>query len=182
MNEEKIERLLQSKNWSELTEDEKALVSQMIGGEEMFASMKKVDTALAALPKYEIRASHKIQSALQQSMRKKHASNSFFAEIFAFRVPAYASAIIAVILSAGIWLLLPAKEKNTITYVTKTERDTVFVTSKPDTILVTKVLYLARQEKKEIQSIEKQEAPTVAASVTMKEKEYLDNLLVSGSR
>jgi hypothetical protein len=183
--EDKLENLLQSKTWSELTDDERQFILAKLGNEEVFTSFRKVDLALNRFSKSKINPRADTLRALRNTVREQKQSKSALSAIFNFKIPAYAAVLALIAISLGSWFFLSSNQKNNITYLTRIQRDTVFLKSQPDTVTITKVHYRTRTVRLDpviVNSVPEHQAESeIPVSVSMKEKEALDNLLVSGT-
>jgi hypothetical protein len=182
-NEEKIELLLAHKDFKDLTPKEREFVIEMLGDEATFLAMKKTDKLLANNPKDSLEPDAKILSGLQTKMRTQRAQTSLFNKVLLFNMPAAASFSLVVLSVFISWLIFSKHTEQRITYVNVVQKDTVRIISK-DTVFITKTVF---RKSKAISS----KKPTIipadskvyepAVSVSMKDKEALETLLVSGT-
>jgi hypothetical protein len=188
---EQFEQLLQHRSFKELNAGELLLAKRFITTEEEYESLRRVTQQLHAV------AGHDKESGLTPDphiwKRIKH-TNALSAQkqsgYFWMRttMPVYATVVLLVIVGSLCWYGGSiASAANTIATQPTLVKDTVFMASKPDTIVREKIIYAKRE------IILTSTAPTTTAStqqtetaiptkgVTMKEKEELEELLVSGS-
>lgn len=179
---EEIEILLETKNWSDLTEHERSFVLTEIKDEREYNQLRTFHF-LSSDTETQLTANPAILKSLQKKFRTHHGKESFIRELIFYPVPGWATVVLFGLLVGGYLISNTTRPVKSITKV-ETITDTVFVASKPDTILiekpVTRVVYKYLQTK----------APVVMATkhddggpsgVSMKDKEELDGLLVSGT-
>jgi hypothetical protein len=184
--EDKLEELIQSKTWHELTEDEKQFVLETLGSKATFEAFKKTDLAISGLAKAEIVPGPKVLPSLKRKFSNVHQHEQLLDRIVFFRIPAYA---VAAIVAITILITWHSKQSPSVVQVAATQiaqRDTVFLPSPPDTVFVPKVIYRYKDHATKtplitvVKNTDRTET-TSGVGVNMKEKEELDNLLVSGS-
>jgi hypothetical protein len=184
--EEKFDELLVAKEWSELTQQEKDFALTVVASAEEYASMRKVTLALLASPKAEISPAKTVLPKVLSRLKSSDAQTSLLERILGYRMPALL-AVALVILAAAItaFALSPTAGENRLTVapaekiIVKT--DTVYVERRPDTVYVNRVVYkyiATGKPSAVLTSATTEEAP--AQGVTMKEKEELQGLLVTG--
>jgi hypothetical protein len=182
-----LELLIHSKQWDELTAQEKDLVIEELGSEEQFLAMKSLDASL----KTSINTSHlpneNILPLLKQRMRMKHKTELAFHDIFNFKIPGLAFIIFVCLFSFAGWWVGKNSSFVKITEAPLIKMDTVYLTSTPDTVVVDRIVYRYIQKnrsyQKQILSVANTgtQVEVQNIGINMKEKEELDNLLVSGS-
>lgn len=187
-NEDELENIIRQKDFASLTEEEKALVLQSIGSEEEYEAIRKIELAMAdPRLRSNLEPDVKTLHALQGRMKKQPAAFEW-GTIFQVKVPAYAAVLGLIMISIFIYAVRPAAE---VRYVTQEKVnapvvrvDTVFVT-KTDTIVRNRVVYrqvnLATSHPAVDPTTLVHQKQTVGSGVSMKEKEELNKLLVSGS-
>jgi hypothetical protein len=186
MNElDKLERLLQDKNFAALTTEEKTWVSQWIESEIEYENIRRSESKIR---QHFINTAEFIPEAnglneLKATLRKRTNQSMNWWQV---KVPAWSTVLVALCFGVGGWWLTslrnqpitqPQEVLSTIVY------DTVYVATKPDTVFVQQVIYkehpvLLTKSVKQVDN--KSKAPS--NGINMKEKEELENLLVSGSR
>lgn len=184
---EKLEELLSSKTFDELTLSEKELVLNELGSEEQYEAMRKIGVTLVKRTAG-LSPDPKILKSLQHYMHGQQ--NGFtLAGAFTFRMPVYASVLLIILFSiaAGVISRKTMPVPNSPVTVVKT--DTVYLTTKADTIFQERVIYRYAKLKKSFpqqlnQTVQAEplQQQTQITGVNMKESEALEKLLVSGSR
>jgi hypothetical protein len=182
--EDRLEQLIQAKTWNELTEEEKKMLAADIASEAEYNAFRKVTLTLAKTSRADINPHPMILKDLKARFRAQHQPSGTFASILLFKVPAYAAiALVAVALSL-LWSIL-RMERNNIQPMAEVimKTDTVYVKSAPDTVYVNQVVYRYIQRPAPDENLFKivNQPNENEVGVSMKEKEELENLLVSGS-
>jgi hypothetical protein len=188
MDIDRLDNLLGSKTWNELTAEEKTFVIEELGSEEQYNALRKVSLALVHTPKADLSPDPSIEKALKKKLKEKHSTATLWQSVFQFKVPAFASALLLILTAASSWhfgnkFSTQTEPAPRIVHVT----DTVYVKSAADTVIVERVQYRYIQTKQEpdhafsIVNQVKQASTEDAKGINMKEKEELDNFLVSGS-
>jgi hypothetical protein len=180
--EQKLERLLEEKSFDQLTHDEKEVVLQEFGSEEQYRLARKIGPALVKL-KTGLSPDPWILASLQDQV-KIHRRPSLWAGFFQARVPAYVMAGVCLAIVVMMWWLKPVPEPAPVSV--RRVRDTVYVASAPDTVYRRKIVYRYRYVTVAAPtpapaSARVAEPVAESAGVTMKDKEELEKLLVSGS-
>jgi hypothetical protein len=183
--EDRLERLIQSKAWSDLLEGEKEFVLQELGSEASYHAFRKTHLAMATFGKAKLLPDPRVLASLQSKMKQHHEQVSFFNRVFLFKVPAYAVVVLIGFISFFAWLGR-SHPQSMVTESPVIQKDTVYIASAPDTVYLTKVIYrnVYREQKAAVISVvENSDSGNMKSSVgvSMKEKEELYNLLVSGS-
>lgn len=178
---EKVEQLIETKAWSELTVDEKAMVTDVLGSQDQYNALRDVHFALLGSEKVSIKPNANTLNNLHERFREKNSQGRSFA-LFSYRMPAIAAvAFIAIAAFVG-WLGARYTVKPvTITDVV-TKHDTIFVAARPDTVFLTRVRYKTIVKEVPVSvSISQNTIPAESSGMNMKETEALQTLLVSGS-
>jgi hypothetical protein len=180
-NARRIEDLLESRSFHELTIEEREFVLRELGSEEVYASLRKISEALVA-EKADLSPDPLILAKLHQQLKRTRQEQSLLREIITYKVPAYAVAPLILLMVTVMYLSFdrqPLIEKEPV-YVSKV--DTVYVASPRDTVVIERVVvkYQSHPEKKVsdyavVRNVEESEG------VSMKDKEELESFLVSGS-
>lgn len=187
---EKLEQLIQTKAFLELSDAEKEFVLEEFELEERYQAMRKLTPILneMTLDQEEVKPRPSTLESLKQSLGAEDSTNSVWNKLFAWRVPAYAAVLVVGISCAVTWWLTDQPVIEITEKPLVVNADTVYVTSKPDTIFKEKVVY------RFVKMVEKTKTPmqlpdnltsdknAVPVGVSMKDKEELEKLLVSGSR
>jgi hypothetical protein len=186
--EERIEDLLQQKDYWQLTDAEKDIVIEILGSEEQYQLMRKVNEALVA-NRTDLSPDPAIRNRLQ-SLTRTRATQSAFATILTFKVPAYAMVLVAIFAFVVAAMINDgtSEDQRQASNVSASARtrvvDTLYVR---DTLYVDRIVvrYKQREAPKESHSYRvvntevREEKPE--EGVNMKEQEELETLLVSGS-
>jgi hypothetical protein len=184
-NEERLDALTKVKSFQSLTEDERSFVLQELGSEKQYAAMRKVSLALIT-SRVELSPDPTTIAALKARMadhRQERAADT----IWSWRMPAYATALIVVLMSTLSWWIGSSQRKPVTQIVETVHRDTVFVASRPDTVFRERVVYRTiikhKKETERIQLVKTDESfQAKEVGINMKEKQDLELLLVSGTR
>jgi hypothetical protein len=181
--QEKIDQLIETKSWSDLSVDEKTFVVDVLGSEEQYHAMRDVHFALTNSAADGPGATDaRILKNLKKKFRAKHSeTTSFYA--MRFGMPAYAAVLLLIVVGAGAWYAGLNSSAPVATSKIVYQTDTVLVASTPDTVYRDRVIYktvhVATQPTLVAASTEKREEAEVG--ISMRETEPLQNLLVSGS-
>jgi len=187
-NYEKFEQLLQQYSFKELSAEDKQLVQRYIGSEEEYESLRVADKNLTS----HFRKKIDLAPGPQTWNRIKDARVGPFSPRLPHYwitkpMPVYATMLL--LLGVGLLGWMGGSRYSTIDQVSvnepKRQVDTVFIASKPDTVVRDRVIYVGRGSQQaatlQISNDSGQDHP-VAKGINMKEKEELEKLLVSGSR
>jgi hypothetical protein len=182
--EQKLERLLDEKSFDQLTHEEKEVVLQEFGSEEQYRLARKIGPALVKL-KTGLSPDPWILASLQDRA-KLHRRPSLWTSFFQAQVPAYVVAGVCLVLVVMMWWLKPVPAPPAV--AVRMVRDTVYLASTPDTVYRPKIIYRYRYRYITVaapspasSSAGVVEPVAESAGVTMKDKEELEKLLVSGS-
>jgi hypothetical protein len=186
-NFENLERLLRSKDFHQLTTDELELVRAEIGSEEEYELLRKAEFGLekSFVGRTKITVHPAILKKIKSSWRQENAV-SWYHLLKINSLPNYATILLLVAIGYIGWMGGASFKPKTL-YVEniRKQTDTVFIASKPDTIIRERIVYVktpatapALQTAKSVQFIPVE----TSKGVNMKEKEELEKLLVSGSR
>ncbi|MBT31757.1 MAG: hypothetical protein CMO01_19030 [Thalassobius sp.] len=174
---ELIDQLLKTRDFNELNEFEKLLVEEHLGGERIYQKYRSL--VLASSTEYEMPVSSSVKQSLMAKMTKQH--QPVWVKAFNYRLPAYASAAIAVLLMTVIYLMLPTKEivvEKTVEIPATPITDTVFVQGKTDTIFVERKVevpvYITVNEPKS----EQEEVNSSFTGKTLADQQDIRSLLV----
>jgi hypothetical protein len=184
--EDKLESLIQSKSWNELSEDEKQFVLEMLGSEVSFEAFRKTNIAISDSAKADIVPEPKVLLSLKRKFNNVRPQETLLDKIIFFKMPAYAVVAMLAVTILVMWLDKHSDSNVQVALKSPVQRDTVFLPSTPDTVFVTKVIYRFKDHTTKtpmitvVKNTDRTEN-TSAVGVNMKEKEELDNLLVSGS-
>ncbi|RAW03376.1 hypothetical protein [Pseudochryseolinea flava] len=184
-NEDKLDELLVSKSYGELTNEEKLFVEEELGSAEQYNAMRKVSLALIT-SKSDLSPDPFIVKSLQNKMYDHRASKGR-SSLFVRAVPAYATALMIVVASAISWFLASRQMQPIIKIVEVVKHDTLFLKTHADTIFKDRIIYRTILKKERtannIHVANTIETPSSGTTgVSMKEKQDLELLLVSGTR
>ncbi len=184
-NFEEFEELLRQRSYAELTENEKQWVTQFISSEAEYESLRQADRQLNhyVTATRKLTPSPKIWAAIKNDI----AQNKKAAKVYWLNtsIPAYATLVLLMVVGIFSWYG-GSNYNSTTVYEPKivTHIDTVFIASKPDTIVRERIVYLKTYPTPAIiqASTKRLENMPATKGINMKEKEELERLLVSGSR
>jgi hypothetical protein len=182
--EQKLERLLDEKSFDQLTHEEKDVVLQEFGSEEQYRLARKIGPALVKL-KTGLSPDPWILASLQDQVKIRRGP-SLWTSFFQARVPAYVMAGACLVIVILVWWLKPVPTPPPV--AVRMVRDTVYLASVPDTVYRRKIIYRYRYRYITVAAPSTTPPDTRvvepvagSAGVTMKDKEELEKLLVSGS-
>jgi hypothetical protein len=183
---EKFEKLLQSKSYAELSGEEVTWVQQWVASEEEYEAMRIAEHELKNLFQInpvlptDSKTLHKLKRHLRS---KKDEKKKLQWAPFSLK-PSLSYLFTAIVFGLLGWWVGHSASVNsfdTNNEVTTLIYDTVFMPSTPDTIFLEKTIYRDRPIILTINKEAKQFSNSPSTrGVTMKEKEELDELLVSG--
>ncbi len=187
-NEDELERLVREKEFGALTESEKKRVLETIGSEEEYEAMRKIELAMSdSSLRSTLEPDKEILRALHHRMRKQRVPFEW-GNILHVKIPAYAAMLVTISISGLVVALRPQPPAKYVSQQ-KVESpairiDTVFIT-KTDTVVRDRIVYrqvnLATSPRAlDPSTLVHQKQPS-GSGVSMKEKEELNKLLVSGS-
>ena len=182
--EKKINELAEAKTWQELTAEERMLILKYLGSEEAYQALRKVNAVLGEM-KSDISPQAKTLATLQHRLRetRKPIRPAAVAILF-FKTPAYVSALMILLAMFAGLAIGRRSGSHAVTIQTVHKTDTLIVSSPPDTVVITRVIYRDRPATQPVMTVANNEPAREVngpVGVSMKEKEELDNLLVSGS-
>jgi hypothetical protein len=187
---ERLERLVQTRSFQELTSEERNFVLKEFESEEQYTAMRKISPILEEMifNEKEIQPRPSTLEILKQNISVDTSTDSFWTRLFEWKVPAYATILATAIGCLLTWWITIKPATKISIKPSGAEIDTVYLISKPDTIYKEKIVYqfvkAAAEKKPPVQ-----EQPGLVdeknisrLGVSMKDKEELEKLLVSGSR
>lgn len=175
---EVFERLITEKQYSELSADELKLVNQFIRDEQEYDAFRlsglNIERWFRDNPV--VGVNDRTLANLKQEFKRAHRPQISFA----WWKVSVGYAMAAVVFSFGGWWLGQSEKHASSTRIEQVlVYDTIYVATKPDTVVREKIIY---RDRPFILTTTKQQNETpIAKGVSMKEKEELDKLLVSGS-
>jgi hypothetical protein len=179
---QRMERLLESKSFAQLNAEEKEFVLREAGSEREYNLLRKVSSALVA-EKADLSPDPQTLRKLLLTMKNMKPA-SWYEAVLTYKVPAYA-VVLMITLFLVLWLM-PGKSSTTkIENIAAMKTDTLFVSQPPDTVFVEKIVVKYRNVPAPVDdyTIVKNVSTddVLPEGVSMKEKEELESLLVSGS-
>jgi hypothetical protein len=184
---ERLEKLLQGYSYAELSATDKEEIQEFVSSEEEYEALRETNKQLF------FNAEHKLDfvpspailkkiKVSNRAMRKPLWSGAWLQS----PMPSYATLMIAIFVGSLAWWggshwtpKLVSVEKFNL------KIDTVYLTSKPDTIVREKIVYVNAEangdQVTQLSAKQNQQDAIVTRGVSMKEKEELGKLLVSGS-
>ncbi len=186
-DEERFTQLLRTKSYQQLTPAERKWIEDALLSAEEYEQLRNAELTLQA----EVTESNRVQvnpvilERLKEHLQSGPKRASSWGYIFTYRVPAYVVAS-CVMLTFGITWLQMAPGRTTAAPPSRlTKMDTVFLPSAIDTIFVEKVVYRDRFVKlpavRQVNVSKSEKVSADAGGITMKDKEELEELLVSGT-
>jgi hypothetical protein len=175
---EVFERLIAEKQYFELSTKELKLVNQFITNEQEYESFRMSGLTLKRWFRENpvVGVTDKTLYGLKQEFKRAHQPQVSFA----WWKVTVGYAVAAIVFGFSGWWLGQSEKPMSIT---KTEqvlvRDTIFVATKPDTVVREKIIY--RDRPVILTTTNPQNETPITKGVSMKEKEELDKLLVSGT-
>ncbi len=172
---ERLESLLKSKNYEQLSGEEKEWIEKEIGGEQAYLNLQSFVTRLSG---DKISApSQKIKKNLMTAFRSRN--QTVWSRVVSYRMPAFANIFVWAVLAVGVWYWIPERrvmvEKQVP--IEKTLLDTVYVELPKDTVIIEKTIqvevpvYIEKKEEPEI---------IVVKGSSLSDQKDLQRLLVSG--
>jgi hypothetical protein len=183
---EKLERLLQLYAYADLSAADKEWVQELVHSEEEYAALRETNRQLAlhANSKLDFVPSSEILKKIKLSVKAKRKPH-FVTTWLQSPIPSYATLLLMIFIGSIAWWVGTQRTKLITVEKIKPRIDTVFLASKPDTIVREKIIYIKvnTSQNQVVQSSVNSSPPDVGIvrGVTMKEKEELGKLLVSGS-
>lgn len=177
---DRFEALLKQHAYEALSQQEKEWVKQFVASQEEYESMRKAGQSLELhfSPTSPTAADHAVLASLQ---KRFHLRNEPQAQR-KWSVPAWAAMLALFVVGGSSWyagMATGPREVYVDRIVSKT--DTVLVASRPDTVVIERVVY--RNVPMLMPVSVRQPAPArnpVTKGINMKDKEELEKLLVSG--
>jgi len=182
-----LNHLLDEKSFDQLTPDERKVALHEFGSEEQYTLARKIGLALVR-QKTGLSPDPWILASLHDHMVTRR-SPSRWASFFQAQVPAYVVVCASLAMAVAVWWLKP--EPPAPAQIVHVVRDTIYQAAIPDTVYRDKLIYRYRYRYRYITAAASQPvgnittaatpASLVSEGVTMKDKEELEKLLVSGS-
>lgn len=178
-NQDKLSHLLRSTAWHELSESDRQWVSTLVSGEAEYEALRYAEIELLR---------HFAGSDIQPDEQLLHdLKNRINPEASAVTrpLPYYSLGIAAALLIAfGWWMGIQWNQQPQTIMPVASRVDTVFITKQPDTVWRDRVVYqkilVAAADSSRMEPVVQRNVPETRRGVSMKEKEELEKLLVSG--
>ncbi len=175
---ETFEKVISEKRYSELSASELKLVNQFVTTEQEYNAIRtsglEMKNWFRENPAVSVNA--KILTDLKQELRQRHQSSVSYTWLKV----SVGYAMAALTFGFGGWWLGQSEKPAPLTAIEQVMvRDTVYVAAKPDTVFREKIIY--RDRPIILTTSNRQNEIPNTKGVSMKEKEDLDKLLVSGS-
>ena len=181
--DEKLEDLVSTKLFANLSEEEKQFVLNALGSEEQFNTLQRIHASLLDHPVgSSVEPAPNVLIALKRKLRETIKESLLLPAILQFKIPAYAALILAVLVGFVTAMVSNGSSvKKPMATVPKVERDTVYVTN-TDTVYRERLLikYVRVPAPLEPERVTASSKSDKILGVSMKDKEELDRLLVSG--
>jgi hypothetical protein len=181
--------LLVSKTFEQLDEDERTLVLKELGSEQQYNAMRRISLALIT-SKVDLSPDPQTLRALEAKLHEtNHAQTVSIVSMLTLRIPAYVSALLVVATVFITWAIHDRAVKPGTAVVEVFKRDTIFVTqTKIDTVFRDRIIYRTAKDeptgsKNYFQVVKEMDSKEMekGLGVSMKDKQELELLLVSGS-
>ena len=181
--DEKLEDLVSTKLFANLSVEEKQFVLNVLGSEEEFNTLRRIHASLRDhLVVTSVEAAPDVLIALQRKLRESKKGSFLLPAILQFRIPAYAALVLAAMVGFLTAMVSNVSSvKQPLVVLPKVERDTVYITN-TDTVYRERLLikYVRVPAPAEPEMVTASSKSDKILGVSMKDKEELDRLLVSG--
>ncbi len=180
---DKLDSLLQTKTFAQLSTEEKFWVSQWIESEVEYENLRKADSQIL---NYFLKSKIDAPDSIALASLIKHLRNKQVKKQWQFNwqvKPSLGAVIMSVLFGCLGWWIGQSEGENPQpqTFQPLVVHDTIFVASKPDTIFTEKVVYRNQPVILTRTNVLDASKPTEKNGINMKEKEELEKLLVSGT-
>ncbi|HQQ98439.1 MAG TPA: hypothetical protein PLX35_14305 [Cyclobacteriaceae bacterium] len=178
-NQDKLSHLLRSFAWHELSESDRQWVSTLVSGETEYEALRYAELELLRhFAGSEIQPDEQLLHDLKQRINP-------LKPVQTRSLPYYSMGMAAALLIAfGWWMGLQWNQKPQTIMPVASRVDTVFITKQPDTVWRDRVVYqkivVASADSSRMQPVVQGSLPETRRGISMKEKEELEKLLVSG--
>lgn len=173
-----FERLVSEKRYAELSGDELKMVHHFITNEQEYDAFRMSGLTMKRWFRENpvVGVTDKTLSGLKQEFKRAHKPQVSFA----WWKVSIGYAVAAIVFGLGGWWLGQSDKPISLTRIEQVlVRDTIFVATKPDTVVREKIIY--RDRPVILTTTNSQNETPITKGVSMKEKEELDKLLVSGT-
>ena len=184
--EERLEDLLSTKDFEQLSPAETAFVLEVLGSEARYRAMRKVGQALVI--RTDLSPDPEILHRLKQRMAESETASTR-GGVFRLAIPLYAGVLLIILFASAGWWAGAALGRQPRAIVEVVKTDTVYVRTKPDTVtiyrdrIVREVATRRPQPKQDVIKVVRapRQDDRKEVGVSMEEKEELQMLLVAGS-
>ncbi|MBY0432897.1 MAG: hypothetical protein K2U26_02180 [Cyclobacteriaceae bacterium] len=181
---DRMEWLLKQYAYSELSESDRAWVHAFVQSEDEYEALRKVNHLLKATVKTDVAPSPEVWREIR-ALAAPQKTPSIFERWLHYPMPSYAAMIAVICVATLAWIGGASSRQPLLVERISQRVDTVYIPTKPDTIFRSKIVYVnvpIRVQQKDVEPTKPMDQNTlVTRGVTMKEKEELGKLLVSGS-
>jgi hypothetical protein len=181
--DEKLEDLVSTKLFANLSAEEKQFILNVLGSEEQFNTLQRIHASLRDHPVVtSVEPAPNVLIALKRKLRETKKEYFPLPAILQFKIPAYAALILAVLVGSLTAMVSNGSTvKQSMVIVPKVERDTIYITN-TDTVYSERLLikYVRVPTPAEPEMVTASSKSHKILGVSMKDKEELDRLLVSG--
>lgn len=182
--EEKLEDLVSTKSFANLSAEERQFVLDVLGSEEQFNTLQRIHESLRDQPVVaSVEPAPDVLIGLQRMLRETKKGSFLLPAILQFKIPAYAALILAAMVGSLTAMVSNGSsvKQPLVTVPPKVERDTVYITN-TDTVYRERLLikYVRVPALAEPEMVTASSKSDRILGVSMKDKEELDRLLVSG--
>ena len=168
----RLDELLQSKDFKDLDPDEKKWIEEELGGEEAYMKLRSIVNASASEP--EMSVSGSVKQSLMTAMKRKNQPQ--WAKLINFQIPAYVGALILFI--SIVFVILAEPQTQVVEKIVEVPSDpvidTVFVQTKADTVFIDRIkevpVYLTVEETPEQVTPEEPIPPLTSKSLADQEE------------
>jgi hypothetical protein len=182
-NQDRLEQLLRAYRWDQLPEAERHWVVEQLSGEDEYESLRQAELELVR--HFRSTTVHADEQGLHKLRDRLAIPPLERPERTSWPIPGYAIGLAATLLVAmGWWMGTQWSSRYEKPAQILTRLDTVRIPQKPDTIWLERVVYrpisvsAITKTQSDVKPV--MDEPVSQRGVTMKEKEALEKLLVSG--
>ncbi|TRX59028.1 hypothetical protein FNH22_10890 [Fulvivirga sp. M361] len=174
---EKLDHLLTTKRYDELTAEEREWVEAELGGEEVFHPLSHIVKTAAREEKMAVSAH--VRQSLVTRMKSKH--KPLWVRVLNYKMPAYIGVLLLIMGIFVVFFAVPERQvivQKTVTIAAEPVVDTVFIVQRADTVFLERIVevpvYLSvHQENKK-----PQEKPVELSGQSLADHEEWTDLLV----
>ncbi len=180
---EKLEQLIQSKSYSELSKEEKEWVGQWVLSTDEYESLRSSGIEIRQYFQNTSVADPDSEILTQLTSHLRRIKSRQNTGIFWQLKPSLGAILMSILVGGFGWWIGKSTNDNHLpqTFNPVVLYDTIFIASKPDTIYTEKVIYKYRPVNLTQSANTDVTKSAVKNGISMKEKEELEKLLVSGT-